>query len=324
MLATLFRSNQPATLFAVPVLVALLFAGDLGHPPTAMEAMPLAALVQHLVGGSAWLNGALGFLLLALISVQMAAMSNALDLMERRNHLVAFLFPTLMACTSGGTILEPALLGMPMVLIAFRRTWSLDNTAPAFSALFDSGFWLGLAALCYLPYAALLVVVWASTSLIRPFVWREYVLPVLGSALVFYLSWSVLYLLDRTPWYPLHTVGSFDMSAGLALAGGNLRLTADILVAIVLILGLRAFGNSYSRSVIRVRNLRAAFLTFSVVLLMLLLVMTRVNGAAPPVLVCVPLAVVCAHGWLAPKRPWLADALALGLLGLALCIRWLA
>jgi len=170
MLASLFRSNQPAVLLAVPVLVGVLFGAQLFAPiPPRPMAMPLVELVDHLIGGSAWARNALSLLLVMAVSVQLAMLVNDMELMDRRNHFPAFLFPVLLAALGPHVLYGPALLGMPLVIAALRRTWSISNHGRALGALFDAGSLLGIASLFYLPYAFLVVVVWASVSVIGPF-----------------------------------------------------------------------------------------------------------------------------------------------------------
>ncbi len=323
MLAGLFRSNQPAVLFLVPVvLVALLpptFPLVVGEVP---EQMPLAALVDHLLGTATWTRHLLACLLVGGLSVQLTAMVNSLELMDRRNHLVALLFPVVLAGLGGKVLYDPALLGMPLVLFALRRTWSVNNNGPALGVLFDAGFLLGLASLFYMPYAFLLVVVWTSISVIRPFAWREYVLPVVGIALVHYLCWAVLFLLDRTPWQPLHTLVHYRAPAQVVVQRTLSRSGFWVLLGGLVVVSLSAFSANYARSIMRGKNLRASFLAFTMALGVLAVLMFLLNGGFPPVLAAGPLAVLCGYALLAPKRPWLAELSVLLLFSFAVWIRW--
>lgn len=325
MLAGLFRSNQPAVLFAVPLVVAVLcgpaFSAPVEMPP---GLMPLAALVERMLGGIAWAHHLLGIVLVLMVAVQLALLVNGLELMERRNHLAALLFPVLLAGLGGEALYEPALLGMPLVLIALRRAWSINNTGAALGVLFDAGFLLGLATLCYLPYAFLLVVVWASVSVIRPFAWREHVMPVLGTALVLYLTWAALHLMDRTPWRPLLTVARWDAATATVMHPTTVRWAFLVLAGLVLFVALMGFGSGYARSVMRGKNLRASFFAFATALGVLAVLLGSLNGSFPPVLAAVPLAVLCGYAFISPKRPWLQEAAVSGLVLLALWIKWAA
>lgn len=323
MVAGIFRSNQPAVLFLVPLVVLGLFLPDLPHGAVARPGlMPLAAAMERLVGNAGWLRQTVGLLLVLAVAVQATLLVNGLELMDRRNHLVALLFPLFMAGLSGPVLYEPALLGMPLVLLAFRRVWAMGNTGHVLGVVFDAGFLLGLASLCYLPYAFLLVVIWASVSVVRPFAWREYVLPVLGSATVFYLAWAVLRLAGSAPWQPLLTVLRFDPGAVAVVGGTPTRTSFLAMAGILLLFALMAFGNSYARTIMRGKNLRSSFMAFVTALVVLVLFLSAISGGFPPVLLAVPASVLCAHALLAPRKAWLAEAATLVLVLCGFWIRW--
>ncbi|MBL0129513.1 MAG: hypothetical protein IPP83_19145 [Flavobacteriales bacterium] len=322
MLAGLFRSNQPAVLLVLPVVVAGLFLPCFWHEPVAPGMMmPLAAAVASMIGPSAWAGVLLGLLLVMSIAVQLALLMNALEFMDRRNHLVAFLFPVALAGLGGGLGYDPALLGMPFVLMALRRTWSVGNADPALGASFNAGLLIGLAAMCYLPYAFLIAVLWASSSVIRPFAWREYVLPVVGMALPFYFAWVVLNLTDRLPWKPLHTILSPDADP-MILSGSSVQVAFMVLMALVILVALFAFSSGYARSIIRGKNLRSSLLAFALALTVIMFMLHLIKDSFPAVLAAVPCAIFGGYAFVAPRRAWLAECAALGLLTLALWVRW--
>lgn len=321
MLAGLFRSNRPAVLLALVVLVPLLFGpAVLGAPWPHGPVMPLQELLQRALGRLAWVRGVVGLLLVLLLSVQLAFLVNRTQLMGRPNYLVALFFPLLVAALDGGPLLDPALAGMPFVLLALRRTWSVGNVGGALAPLFDAGLLIGVAALFYLPYAFLLVVVWASVSLIRAFQWREHVVPFLGCAVAFFLAWSVMTLLGIAGWRPLLTI------AGATGAGSDVsepqRIFVQLLLAGVVAAGLLAFAGSYARGVMREKNLRVSFLGLSAALGVIVALQWWLDGAFPAVLAAVPLALFCAFAVQGDRRAWPGEAVVLALVVLGVWAQW--
>lgn len=320
MLAGLFRSNQPAVQLAVPLLVLGLLLPLRGEPAELSPLlMPLAAAVNDLIGPHGWLRHTVGLVLVLVLAIQLAALVNRVELMERRNHLPALLFPLWLAGL-GGDLYDPALLGMPFALLALRRTWSVSNTGPALSIVFDGGLLIALAALFYLPYAFLVVALWASVSLIRPFAWREYITPLLAMALVVYIAWAGLLLAGTSPWRPLLTVAAPQGQP--PSANGNAQIAFVVLGAIVVLVALAAFASGYARSVMRGKNMRSSFLAFAMALGVLVVLLWLLNGRFPSVLAAVPLSVISAYALLAPRKKWLAEAAAWGLVALACWVRW--
>jgi hypothetical protein len=324
MFAGFFRSNRPAVLLVVPLVVVGVFLPLAWSPRPVLTGrhMPLTTAVLDLAGGGPVAQGVIGMVLITLISIQLAFLANEADLLGRRTHLPAILLPALLGAMGHVQPLDPALLGMPLVLWALRRTLSIAQAANGMSALFDAGLLLGLAALFYVPYAFLVVVVWASVSVIRPFQWREYVLPFVGSFLVFFLAWCTLHLLDKTPWYPLRTV----MPQGLVTAATSWpRWHSTLLMATLvplLLVAMVRHAQAYQRGVMREKNLRASFMAFLAGSGVLIVLVHTLTGSFPVILAAAPLAVLASHTLLGTRRAWLSELAIAALLLLALRMQW--
>lgn len=321
MLAGLFRSNQTAVLLAVPLVVAAFFLPALWHPgPVSQLNMPIAGLVESLCAGTPWLRELIGLVLVGLLAAQLALLVNGVELMGRPNHLVALIFPLILAGLSTGPVYEPALLGMPWVVMAMRRAWSVPNTGPVLARLFDTGLLIALAAFCYLPYAFLLIAVWAGVSLVRPFAWREYAVPTVALALAFYLCWAVLHLAGHTPWRPFLTMGSQGWTFVLTFNAAQRWFLS--LGGLLLLFALPAFANDHRHSVMRGKNIRSAFLAFVFGTAVIAVLPWFMLKSFSPTVVAVPISVLCGYALLRPRKALLAEIVVLGLTGLALWGRW--
>lgn len=323
MLAHLFRSNRPAILVGLLVLVPLLFARDLVSPVApAGNVMPLYGAFRSLLGDAPWAIGAATLLLVTILAIQVNALANATDLVDRRNHLPALLFPLLLSAFDRSELLDPALTGMPFVLWALRRTWSVTNRSDARSELFDAGLLVGGAALFYLPYLFLVVVLWASVSVIRPFEWREYVLPLLGSAVAIYMGWGILQLLGHTPWRPLLTISDLGRETFTQPWPSGQRWLLHALLWPVVAVALYRYAGSYQRGIMRVKNIRSGFLGFCVAIGVIMAGVWLLNQAFPPVLLAIPLSVVASYAFMSDRRAWLSESAMVCLLVLALWVQW--
>lgn len=324
MLASLFRSNRPIALVGLVVLVLLLFVPAIWRAtPAPGPAMPLYVLLVQFTAWSSWLPGVLHLSLVLLIAVQTSGLANGAELLGKRTHLPALLFPLLLASFGAATTLEPALVGMPLVLAALGRTWSIAQAPRVLGLLFDAGLLLGLAALFYLPYAFLLVVVWASISVIRPMQWREYLLPLIGVAVPIYLAWAFVLLAGGMVWQPMYTVVG-QVPAGLRENGLSAVLSWSLRL---LLLGFSAvallrFQAAYQRGIMREKNVRASFMGFFFALAVVIAVLRLLDGSYPAVLLATPLAVFLAYGLLVDRRSWLSELVVSTLFGIALWVQW--
>jgi hypothetical protein len=324
MLARLFRSNRPAVLIGSVVLVPALFLPALWKMVPALGAsMPFYTLLADLTRHVSWLPGLLHLLLVLLLSLQLAMLANDADLLGKRTHLPALLFPLILAAVASSAVLEPALVGMPLVLAAMRRTWAIALAKRVLSPLFDAGLLIGLASLFYLPYAFLLVVIWASISVIRPFQWREYVLPLLGTALPLYLAWAVLHLQGVSPWQPMYTVVG-QVASGLRanylpiVLRWSLRAVLFLMCTVAMV----RFLVAYQRGIMREKNVRASYMAFFFALAVIMVGVAVLDGSYPAVLLITPMAVFTGYALLSERRAWLSELAVTLLLGIALWVQW--
>lgn len=324
MLVSLFRSNRPAVLLLLGVLVPALFLPGLWRTVLPEgPVMPLFALVVKPAGAWAWWPGLLTLVIVSLTAVQLTFLARDAELYEQRVHLPALLFPVLLALLAGDDALEPALLGLPLVVAAMARTWSIALAGGVLSRLFDAGLLLGIAALFFLPYAVLVLVVWASCSVIRPFHWREYVLPLLGTALPLYLAWAFLAYAEAGTWQPLGTVFLLaPRQEAVQMVPKALWWSSRIVLAGLLLVSLFVYAGGYQRGVMREKNLRASFMGFFFGMGVLALLLRFVDEMSPAALVVAPAALFLSHALLVKRRAWLGEVAMLLLLTAALWSRW--
>ena len=325
MLAGLFRSNRPAVLLILPLVVLGVFLPLTWSVPSANAGggMPLMAALRHVIGHAPVIQGIFSMAIITLLGAQLALLANDAELLGRRTHLPALLLPALLGAWGPLPPLDPALVGMPFVVLALHRSLSIALGGNVLSALFDSGLLLGIAAMFYVPYAFLIVVVWASVSVIRPFHWREYVLPLVGCCVIFLLAWGALDLLDLTPWHPLHTVMlRNDLTAtSHPLPRRHSLLLMAVLVPLVMVALVR-YAQTYQRGIMREKNLRASFMSFLAGVGVVILLVRALTGSFPPILAATPLAVFCGHALVGSRRAWLGELAVTAMLVLALIVQW--
>jgi hypothetical protein len=327
MVVGLFRQNQPAVLVGLVPLFLLLWPGG----PFSSQAilavqphgMPLFRPVAWVLAQGPVACAAVSFIWLAGLALQLTYVANESDLFERRNYLPALLLPILLALAPGGLVPDPAMVGMPCVLAALRRIWSSQTDHRSLGPVFDSGLWIGLATLIHLPYAFLVAVVWASLAVMRPFHWREYVLPVLGLAVALFICWGVLQLFAPGLWL---VRGSLAMPALPLSSLSRLQWVYGVLLvvlgAIFIVSAALSFSRGYARGVMREKNTRSSLLAFSFACALLAGFGWMLQGALSPVLVALPLAVLLSWPLLQTRRLLLANVGVSALLLLAIWARW--
>ncbi len=333
MLTRFFRQDQPTAYLPFPLLILLLWpgAGTTGGWPFKAAAgvadqvvtgMPLYAPVRWLMEQGPWAAFGASLLLVLGVSHSLNRMANDTELFDRRNHLPVLLFPLLLSICPFGLVPGPALLGAWALIGALARTWTSLGRKNILSALFDAGLLLGIAGLFYLPYAFLVVVIWATLSVTRPVNWREYVLPLIGMAVMLFLGWGAVHFIAPGTWHP---VASMHFAPDTPVVLKAHWMYNVILVAVLLILTvsvLVSFAAIYARSVTWEKNLRASFLAFAFAMGLLALFAWWLDQRVPPVLLALPAALLLTYPLLQAKRTAWADAAVWSLILLACWARW--
>ncbi|MBK8582695.1 MAG: hypothetical protein IPL86_12960 [Flavobacteriales bacterium] len=247
------------------------------------KGMPLYLPVAWLLAVNPWIAIATSMALVTLVGHRMDRTGNDSEVFERRNHLSSMLLPLLLALLPHGLAPGPALVGALPMLFAISKPWTTMNRAEAPGKLFDAGLLLGLAALFYLPYAFLVVVVWATIAVTRPFHWREYVLPAVGGAAVLFIGWGVAKLAFPGVWNPVASF-HFGDNAPLHVQHWMYRVILLGILAVLAVTVLFTFQSVYARSIIRVQNIRASFLAFAFAMGLLALFAWWLDRRIPPAL----------------------------------------
>ncbi len=325
MLVKYFRQNQPAVLVLLLPLLLLLWPGasPVADPVGRFAlGMPGYAALRFLLNISAWVFPVVAFIIVAGLSLQLNFTVNESELFERRNHLPALLLPLLLSLFPQGLVPDPALAGTPFVLWAMRRLWATQGDARILGPLFDAGLLIGLAAVFYLPYAFLVVVLWSSLAVMRPFHWREYLVPLLGLVLMFFLVWGTLHVFAPGLWNPSASWRPAVPPAKLSPPHWLRGVLLSALALIFLVSGGVVFAAGYARGIMRQKNTRASFLAFTFSCALLALFNWFVEGRVPPVLVAVPVAVFLSWPLLQARRITWAELGVIAIIGLGAWGRW--
>lgn len=333
MLTRFFRQDHKTVFLLVPLLVLLLWpgagAGGSGFHEAGVAAarqtvhgMPLYNPLRLLMETSPWTALALSLVLILGLAHSLNRMANDSELFDRRNHLPVVLLVLLLALLPFGLVPGPAFMGMWAVVLAMGRVWTSTGRKGNLSAVFDSGLLLGVASSFYLPYAFLIVVVWASLAVTRPLNWKEYVLPPMGLAAVLLLCWGTVHFISPQAWNPVSSLHHPADAPRPAAAHWMYGVLLIAVVAVLCISVILSFASVYARSVMREKNIRAAFLAFSFALGLLALFAWLLDGRIPPVLLAAPGALLLTYPLLPERRSLWNEAATWSLLLLACWARW--
>jgi len=177
----LFKSNSPFSIVLLPVLMAICWAHAFIYP-TAVNVdhcMPLYRLVLSWMQPFPLIAAILGFVLMVLTGFLYNYIVNEHEFLPKRTYLPG-LFYCLLMSSSSLLQFHPLLFANFFIVLMLNSLINTYRKNTAFNGVFEGGLFLGIASLFYFPIVFLLPVLLISLIVLRPFIWREWLIAILG------------------------------------------------------------------------------------------------------------------------------------------------
>ncbi len=137
-----------------------------------------------------FLSRSLAFVLLCINAVLLNFVFNKIEFYNKFVYLPSILYVLIVFLFPMSLHFGEDLIGHFFFILSFYRLLEIHQNEDARNNAFLSGLFLGIAATFLPVYTTYILVIWFGLSTIRPFVFREYLLPVIG--LIFPFFWVVL------------------------------------------------------------------------------------------------------------------------------------
>jgi hypothetical protein len=199
MLIRTVRENNPIAILLIILIGGLLWLPGLLEPsaPAALVYTPLYAPVDFFLRSHPLISVICGFIL----SLTEAFLLNYIiyehHLLTKKSWLPALIFAILSACTPGLLWLHPQAIAGLFLLGTLHLLLGTYRSDKAFGAVFNAGFLLGLASLFYVPSIVFLVFAITVIILLRPFIWREWIIFFFGVCVPLIYSFVYFFWNDR-------------------------------------------------------------------------------------------------------------------------------
>lgn len=228
-------------------------------------------------------------------------------LLAKPSYLPALLYITGTSLFLQFLVLSPALICNFLMIVIIDKFLKLSKTASAMSIMFDVGMLIAIGTLIYFPFILLLLMLWLSLLMYRPFNWHEWISGVIGFLTIFMFV-AVFYYwnnnIDRfiDIWQPL--TNKFPV---------NLQINYNdylvlIPVGVIMILAVIQLRDNFFRSFISTR--KAFQMLFFMFLVSILSFYTKRGVTVAHFLLCVPAgAVLLAYYFSNAKKRWFYETL---------------
>lgn len=254
-----FRKYTPLNIIFLSVFGLVLCLGVFTHLPDNLMPVFFEPAISNFTGKlspeniSPQVNVLITLVLTIIQALLINRVVNHFNLVGRSSFLAALLYMTL------ASLMLPFLVLSPILICNFLTIWMLDKLLSIYRRteikplMFDLGMIVALGSLVYFPFIVMLLLLWCSLLIFRPFNWREWLTVAIGFAAVYFVLGVAYLWFDRMDafyeiWipltYPLPTSVRIDIYDYLVL----------IPVILILVLFFFALRQNLFKSVVHIRK----------------------------------------------------------------------
>jgi hypothetical protein len=255
-----------------------------------------------------WISALIVFLLISFQAIYFNRIISKYEVLYKPSNLPALIYIILACLLPAFAGLHPFIFINTILLWILQKIFKLYKNDDSLGVCFDIGFLISILSMIYYPCIFLFVFFLITLSILRPFVWREWVVSVIGLMAPWFLLWVILFLSDRAQlFYDVFNGDNFKPVVLLNSLSKKYVLTLSVL-GILLLFALFKLQVNYFKNVIKTRNYQICFLlllitTFVITLVPFLHSETRFS------LLVIPLSVFLSYYFLAAKKMWFAESL---------------
>ncbi len=202
MFTRLFKSNQPFILFFLPILGLLLWIKP--YLVNSIETISLSSpnnmmfynQIEQLISYSNFhgLQIIIAYLLILLQTYIVIGINQKYQVTYNLNYAVGFFFLLFASSFISLNKLNPIIFSNLFFLLAIYRVLGSHDKLNALSNFFDASFFLSVSVLFYFNMIFFIFVIWASLIILRPFIWREWLVTLIGFITPIFLFFSYIYI----------------------------------------------------------------------------------------------------------------------------------
>ncbi|WP_165822246.1 hypothetical protein [Hymenobacter edaphi] len=302
-----------------------LHAGALLYRDVYDHTAPLAAAVYALLDlalpRSWFLYRLLALVLVLAQGIRLNQVLNRYNVHPERGYLAALTYVLLASVSAELDTLSPLLIGQTFAVFALSALLPTTREGYDSSRLFRAGFLLGLAALCFLPLAWLLLLGLFAVISFAANTFRSFLLLLCGFAFPYAAVATFFLYTDALPQFrQLHLEPMLNWAAAADALPARLQLGLLVVPGVVIALALLRMFTSSLGLVFQVK-----FQQLMLVWLAVALVLGAALRGLAPGLLAVLLAPAAYFGlflWQRTKRLWIAEVLLLAVIGAVGAVRY--
>jgi hypothetical protein len=279
--------------------------------PLTEHAAPLYKLLISWISPYPFLITLISFILILCEALLINYIVEKNEIINTTTYLPALVYIILMSLQPEMFSLHPIIIANLFILLALHKLMQTYRRETAYSEAFDTGFYISLACLFYIPTVVFIFLLWIGLIVIRPFIWREWVISLLGLA----LPWT--YLIFAYFWDEKLDMLQYDALYYTLIAPGKSFSTIKFSISNYMQLAVLVvsafftagrFMRDFSKSTVRSRSNLLLILYFFIFSIISIILAPKYSIAYLSFL-SIPFSILFSSYLLFAKKEWIAEIL---------------
>ena len=177
MILKFYKSDNLTGLVLLPIIGILFWLPALLSPTVVdfSNASPLFQWIENV--GSPIFSTAIALLIIVTSALILNDVINKNEIFSRNTFLPALIYLISMSAIKEHQVLSPIVISNLFWILALKQLFNIYSQVPCKRQVFNATFLMLFGGLFYFPSIVMVALVWVALIILRPFVWREWVLP---------------------------------------------------------------------------------------------------------------------------------------------------
>lgn len=305
MFLKLFNTNRPIVLFLLVLIGICLWLTSF---LTAYIEVPNPSFIYLFLNEINTITGnIIAFATILISGIMISSFVNKSIYFNKINYLPAFFYVLLMSSMKEFSCHNPIIYANLFLILGFGRLHLIYQQEKCKSHVFISSAYMFIATMFFLPYIVFLILIWIVLFLIRPLVFKEWIMPFISFIVIGFNSFVIYRLFFENI---LFNYNFINTSIIITNSDSDFYIYIISIIAIFSIISIIALSKKYIQSVNRFKKLSLSVIYFLLISISLsaYFYFTNLNNASI-LIMAVPLSIILAFILYIRTKKWIYETL---------------
>jgi len=232
--------------------------------------MLLYKLIKLLSNNNEYVLSILSITLIIIETFLIINIINNSKIVREETFISGYIYLLIMFALPNNLIPHPVIFANLFLLLSLREIFILWDIKNNYSNLFNTGIYVSISSLFYLPSAITLIFVYLSLIVYTTYKWREWVIPLMGFLLPYLYVFLYYYFINDIRSIE-NIFSSFKFTPHLFLPENKYQIIYYIFIVIITLIGIFSLLNHISEGIIKIRKYKSIILMLSLTVILIII-----------------------------------------------------